>query len=179
MAYTGSLALRLEGTEDLLCRSDKFRRKVGADGIEAARAKVYVGELLDVLAMFESGTLAVMRPCAILGVMSHSYIQIGQGSQLDLGANGAVWALFTDNAQFATDHKKSFLDFVDWTSAVMDEVAGLVGRSVENGTKALWPFSSVSMFFEPVRPDFGDRAAGDDFWLGGYVLHDNINAGGH
>jgi hypothetical protein len=179
MAYTGSLALRLAGAEELLCRTARFRSVVGAQTVDEARAKVYVGELLDVLAMGEAGTLEVTRPCAVLGIMSHGYEQIGQGAQLDLGADGAVWVLFTDNSKCPTDHKTSCLDFVDWTSTVMDQVAALVGQSVDDGAIALWPFSKISMFFEPTRPDFADRATGDDFWLGGYVLQDSINAGGH
>jgi hypothetical protein len=180
--YNGSLAMRLAGTEELLVRTAAFRGKVGAANIDAAREKVYVGELLDVLAMGEQGTLEVARPCAIIGIMSHSYSQIGQGAQIDLGANGAVWVLFADNPDCPEQHKQSCLNFVDWTSAVMDEVAGLVGRSVDDGTGqlglALWPFNSISMFFEPTRPDFADRRTGDDYWLGGYVLHDAINGGG-
>lgn len=182
--YTGSLALRLAGAEELLVRTAEFRKKVGAANLDAARERVYVGELLDVLAMQEEGTLKLARPCAVIGIMSHGYVQIGQGAQIDLGANGAVWMLFADNPDCPDQHKQSCLNFIDWTSAVMDELAGLVGRSVANaageaGTVSLWPFSGISMFFEPTRPDFADRQSGDDYWLGGYVLHDAINAGGN
>jgi hypothetical protein len=170
MPYTGSLALRLTAVEELLCRSARFRAQVGAGSERAAAAKVHGGELSDVLNLVAGGTLDVARPCAIIGAQRHGYVQIGQGSSLELLAVGAVWVMFLDNPKFPADYKLSLLDFADWTSRVMDEISLDVGRDTR------WPFSAIRMFFEPLRPDLADRAA-DDYWLGGYVLDDTVNAG--
>jgi hypothetical protein len=179
--YSGSLALRLVGAEDLFCRSAAFRKRIGAADSAAARANVHAGELTleDVLAVIGGATLSVARPCVIIGVQSHSYVQIGQGAQIDLGTNGAVWAIFSDNARTPENHKLSMLDFVDWISQVTDQVAELVGRDrgEQDAESTLWPFSGIRQFFEPFRPDVADRQA-DDYWLGGYLLFDSINAGG-
>ena len=177
MAYTGSLALRLVGVEELLARSARFRQVVGAANIQAAKERVYVGELTDVIELLASGTLDVKRPCAVIGVSEHQYVQLGQGAQIDLGVNGGVWVIFTDNAQCPTNHKDSCLDFIDWTSQTLDEVAEIVSRSVEGLEYTLWPFSGMRMFLEPIRSDVADRQA-EDFWLSGYLLVDNINGGG-
>lgn len=176
MTYTGSLALRLTGAEELLARSAAFRARVGAGTVAQAKERVYCGELTldDVLAMLAGGTLEVARPCAILGVQRHSYTQLGQGAALTLGASGGVWVLFSDNPRTGHDHKTSLLDFTDWISAVMDEVAALVATDIGAANYTLWPFHRIELFFEPYRPDVADRET-DDFWLGGYLLFDHID----
>jgi hypothetical protein len=78
-----------------------------------------------------------------------------------------------DNAQQPQSHKLSLLDFADWTSAVIDEVAALLGTDVTpNDGYTLWPFRSVQMFLEPLRTDIADRKA-DDYWVCGYALRDS------
>ena len=175
MAYTGSLALRLVGAEELLARSAAFRKRVGAADSAQAKEKIFAGEITleDVLAMVAGGTLQVARPCAVIGVQNHTYDQIGQGAAIELGASGAVWVLFVDNPRTGHDHKTSLLDFVDWISAVLDEVAASVADDIGAADYTLWPFSRAQLFFEPYRPDVADRKT-DDFWLGGYLLFDAI-----
>lgn len=174
--YTGSLALRLVGAEELLARSEAFRRRVGAADIATAKNSVYFGELTDVLNMAGGGTLALKRPCAILGADRHAYLQIGQGAQIDLGVDGGVWVIFCDNPKDPQNHKLSGFDFCDWFSRCMDEVAELCGQDVGAQDATLWPFNSVRMFLEPFRPDLADRES-DDFWIAGYLLSDSINGG--
>lgn len=168
---SGSLALRLSGVEELLTRSEAFREHIGGADVIAARDSVYFGELADVLALVLEHTLAVKRPCAIVGVQRHEYVQIGAGARIEMGASGGVWVLFVDNPSNPTDHKRSFLDFTDWASRVLDEVTD------EVGSDTLWPFQHASMFLEPFRPDVADRQA-DDYFVMGYILADNINAPG-
>lgn len=172
MPYTGSLALRLVGAEELLCGSAAFRSHVGGGSPEETKAKVRMGELTDLLATLDAGqTLDVARPCAIVGVERHDYGQIGQGSLNLLGASGGVWVMFVDNPQQPTDHKRSLLAFVDWVSQVTDEIG--VGLADSDA----WPFRRLVSFMEPFRPDLVDRQT-DDFWLMGYVFSDSIDGGG-
>jgi hypothetical protein len=182
MTYTGSLALRLAGAEELLARSATFQARCGKDSgdFSGAKTHIHAGELtlLDVVEMVEGGTLALARPCAILGVQMHSYTQISQGGGNTLGANGAVWVILTDNAKSPDNHKLSLLDFCDFASGVMDDIAQLFGQDYAESTgSTLWPFSSIAMFMEPLRPDIADRQA-DDYWICGYMLRDAINGGG-
>ena len=178
MAVSGSLAMRLAGAEELLARSAAFRQRVGAASVNQAKKKISVGQvtLSDVLAMVEGGTREFARPCAIVGVHGHSYVQLAQGGQLDLGASGAVWVIFSDQSQQANDQKASMLDFCSWIGSVMDEVAQGVGKDYGASETTLWPFSQMQMFFEPFRSDLADRPA-EDFWLGGYLLFDSIHGG--
>jgi len=166
---SGSLAQRFIGAENLFCRSAAFRTRVGAADELAAKTSVYVGELHDVVALAEGQTLAVKRPGVVLGVESHGYVQVGQGSALELIAVGGIWALFLDNPANPTDHKASLFAFTDWVSSVLDEMATDVGRDVQ------WPFIP-RMFLEPFRPDVADRQS-DDYWAMGYVLRDMIEGG--
>jgi hypothetical protein len=168
---SGSLALRLLGAEELLTRSEAFRDHVGAADADSAKDSVYFGELADVLALVLEHTLDVKRPCAIVGVQRHEYVQIGQGARIEMGASGAVWVLFVDKPADPNDHKASFLAFTDWASQVLDEVTDEVGHDT------LWPFHAATMFLEPFRPDIADRQS-DDYFVMGYVLTDNINAPG-
>ena len=163
----GSLALRLLGAEELITRSAAFRARVQAASAEAAKSSVHFGELGSVLEMAVGASLSIKRPCAIIGIESHSYVQIGQGAALELAACGAVWVIFTAEPRPADDQKASMLDFVDWFSSVMDQVAAEVGQD------ALWPFTRPEMFFEPFRPDVSARRA-EDYWVAGYLLHDHI-----
>src|SRR5262245_12360124 len=137
-AYTGSLALRLVGAEELLCRSAAFRNHVGAADAVEAKGQVYAGELTDVLELAAHNTLGVKRPCAIIGCESHRYVQISQGAQIDLGAEGGVWVLFFDNPAHSDNYKLSLYEFANWISAVMDDVARAVGKDasdeIENAT---------------------------------------------
>jgi hypothetical protein len=177
--YSGSLALRLAGIEELLARSATFQKRMGAGSVSQAKDKIFAGEmtLLDALDAVETGsTLSDVRPCAIVGPEMHSFMQLSQGSQLGLGADGAVWVLLTDNPKNPENHKLSLLDFTDWTSAVMDEVAALVGKdygATGPGATTLWPFNAIRMLLPPLRPDLADRQ-GEDYWLCGYVLFDSI-----
>jgi len=173
---TGSQAQRLVAAEDLLCRTEAFRRKVGAADALAAKEKVYAGELTEVLNLVAGGTLDVARPSAILGVERHSYAAAAQNGQPVLLASGAVWLVFTDRPSNPTNHKRSLVDFVDWTSRVMDEMAELVGSDYGALDYTLWPFTQMHQFIEPFRPDVADRQA-DDYWLTGYVLLDSQSGG--
>lgn len=179
--YSGSLALRLAGAEELIARSTAFQKRVGAGSIAQAKDKIYGGELtlIDVLEAVEGGTLAPARPCALIGPESHSYSQIAQPAGNVLGANGAVWVLFIDNASDPDNHKLSLLDFADWTSGTLDDIASLVGKdygATGDGATTLWPFNAVRMLFPPLRQDVADRKA-DDYWISGYVLFDSIGSG--
>jgi hypothetical protein len=166
---SGSVALRLSGAEELICRSAAFRQHCGAADALEARENVHFGELADILAMAEGGTLEFKRPCAILGIGAHGYAQAGQGSQIELVATGAVWVIFLDNPEDPTNHKASMLAFCDWFSRVLDEIADEVGRNT------LWPFIP-QLFLEPFRPDIADRQA-DDWWAVGYTFTDQIAGG--
>jgi hypothetical protein len=162
--------MRLEAAEQLLCRSAAFRQKLGAGNEAATAARVYAGELSGTLDLVAGGTLELKRPCAIIGINGHSYVQIGQGSTNQMQAVGAVWLLFIDNPEHKTNYKLSLLAFTEWVSKVMDEIAGDLGGDQ-------WPFTSIRNFSEPMRPDIADRES-DDFWMIGYVLDDTANGGG-
>lgn len=179
MTYTSSLAMRLAGAEELLARSTAFQQRVGAGSIAQAKKRICVAELtlLDVLEQYEGGTLKLARPSAILGVHSHSYVQLAQGGQIELGANGAVWVILTDGSRDPEDSKASTYDFIDWIGLIMDQVAALVGKDVGFDDYTLWPFSSIAQMFEPIRSDYADRPT-EDYWLGGYLLFDSINGAG-
>jgi hypothetical protein len=83
--YTGSLAMRLKGAEELIARSARFQAKVGAGNSEEAKNKIYGGEvtIFDVLAALEGegGTLEVARPCAIIGVQGHLTSKSDRGAR--------------------------------------------------------------------------------------------------
>lgn len=162
--------MRLEAAEQLLCRSAAFRQKVGAANAAAAAESVYAGELSSALELVAGGTLELKRPCAILGVNSHNYVQIGQGAANELLAIGSVWVLLFDNPAHKTNYKLSLLAFTDWVSQVLDEISRDVGGDQ-------WPFTSLRQFTEPMRPDLADREA-DDWWMVGYILDDAMSAGG-
>lgn len=167
---SGSLAMRLTGAEDLIAASSAFQTHVGVGSAEAAKAHIYFGEQGH--AGIEKGaTLQGMRPGVILVVDRHGYVQIGEGSQICLGATGAIGAIFVDNPATPDNHKASLLAFADWISTVMDEVAGEVGRDTN------WPFNGAELAVEPYRPSITDRAS-DDFWLAMYLLSDHVNAPG-
>lgn len=167
----GSAALRLSSAEAAIAASAAFRARVGAASLIEAKKRIFFDQVAAAPEDLAKGTtLETQRPCAILAIDKHGYIQIGEGAQILLGGTGAVLCIFTDTTRLAADHKASYLDFLDWISQVMDEVAAESGRN-EN-----WPFNAIDMWLDPWRPSIGDREA-DDFWLGGYVLSDHINAG--
>jgi hypothetical protein len=161
----------LEGAETLLARSAAFRTKVGAGDVAAAKLKIYFGELAESLDLVQGATLGGKRPCALMGVDAHGYIQIGQGARIELGGTGAVWMLLLDNPAQPDSHKASLLDFLDWTSTVLDEISDDVGRDDR------WPFNHIVQALEPYRPPLGDRKS-DDYWLVGYLLSHHVNAPG-
>jgi hypothetical protein len=68
--YSGSLALRLAGAEELIARAPAFQKKVGAANIDEAKKRIYGGEvtLIEVLEAITGGTLESARPCAVIGV---------------------------------------------------------------------------------------------------------------
>jgi hypothetical protein len=72
-----------------------------------------------------------------------------------------VWILFLDNPTNPDTHKLSLLDFVDWTSATMDEVAANVAKDIGATDYTLWPFASIRMFLEPLRNDVVARQSDD------------------
>lgn len=167
---TGSAALMLEGAETLIADSAAFRTRVGAANAEAAMLKIFYAEAEAIDKLQVGMTLADKRPFVILAIDAHGYIQIGQGARITLGGTGGVVAIFSDKPKYPDNYKQSYLDFLDWISTVMDEVAGDVGRDTA------WPFNSIELAHEPWRPSITDRAS-DDFWLGGYVLSHHINGG--
>jgi hypothetical protein len=74
--YSGSLAMRLAGAEELIARSATFQKKVGAANIDEAKKRIYGGEvtLIDVLERNRRAARSkVARPCAVIGVQSHAY----------------------------------------------------------------------------------------------------------
>jgi len=168
----GSAALRLLAAEVAIAASATFQARTGAAGPLEAKSRIHFDQVsvpADELA--PGTTLENRRPCCILALDRHGYVQIGESAKIYLGGTGGVIALFTDNPQDPSDHKVSYLDCVDWVSQVIDEVAEESGRN-EN-----WPFNAIDLWMDPWRPAIGDRAS-DDFWLMGYILSDHINAGG-
>jgi len=167
----GSAALRLSAAEAAIAASVTFQARVGAANPAAAKARIHFDQVTvpaDELAV--GVTLEQRRPCCILALDRHGYVQIGEGAQILLGGTGAVIALFADVPHDPADHKASYLDCIDWISQVIDEVAAVSAQN-EN-----WPFNAIDLWLDPWRPALGDREA-DDFWLMGYLLSDHINAG--
>jgi hypothetical protein len=167
----GSAALRLSAAEAAIAASATFGTRVGAGSEAEAKARIHFDQVSVPADELAAGvTLEQRRPCCILALDRHGYIQIGEGAHILLGGTGGVIALFTDAPKFAHDHKASYLDCIDWVSQVIDEVADVAGQNTN------WPFNSIELWLDPWRPAIGDRQA-DDFWLMGYLLSDHINAG--
>jgi len=167
----GSAALRLAAAEAAIAASATFQARGGAANAAEAKARIHFDQVTVPADELAAGvTLEQRRPCCILALDRHGYVQIGEGAQILLGGTGAVIALFTDAPVDPTNHKASYLDCLDWISQVIDEVAA---ASAQNDN---WPFNAIELWLDPWRPALGDRAA-DDFWLMGYVLSDHINAG--
>lgn len=167
---TGSLALRLDGARELVSQSASFRERRNAADAAAAIAGIHFDEVIAANLQPEV-TLASRRPFCLIGVDRHGYIQIGQGLQVHLGGTGGIFCLFSDNPRTPDDHSASYLEFCDWFSSVMDEVAA------NSGKNTYWPFNSIELAIEPYRAPFTQRES-DDFWVAAYVLGDSINSGG-
>lgn len=167
---TGSLALALAGARTQISLSASFQARRNVSSAAAALPFIYYDESSQ-LVMQPGETLASKRPFALVCVDSHGYVQIGQGSRIELGGTGGVLVLFSDNPRSPDDHGASFLDFCDWISTVMDEVSDLVGRD------AYWPFNRIDLVGDPYRPPFTERQS-DDYWVAAYVMGHHINGGG-
>lgn len=167
---TGSIALALEGVENMIAASAAFQARVGA--ASAAEAKGAILREGQVEQNAEPGaTLAPQRPFCVLAIDAHGYLQIGQGSLITLGNSGGILAIFTDNPVTPEDHKASHDEFIDWVSTVLDEAAENSGRD------GYWPVKGIDLVESPWRPNLVDRV-GDDFWICAYVLRNNVNEGG-
>ncbi len=165
----GSAKLRLTAIEDLFVAGAAFCAKVNLTG-DAARAKVFFSEMQLEQLLAQGATLAQVRPGVVLCVERHGYQQIGQGTQNILGGSGSILAVFCDNPTTPDDPKASYLDFVDWTSQVIDEIAAAAGLNTN------WPIGHIELVVEHWRPDLAARQS-DDFWLCAYAFSDHINEG--
>lgn len=167
----GSAALRLSAVEAAIAASAAFQTRVGAASAAQAKARIHFDQVsVPTEELLAGVTLEEQRPCCILALDRHGYVQIGEGAQILLGGTGGVIAIFTDVPKTPLDHKASYLDCIDWVSQVIDDVAEAAGQN-DN-----WPITAIDLWLDPWRPAIGDRAA-DDFWLVGYLFSDHINAG--
>lgn len=167
---TGSLALRLVGARELVSQSASFQARRNVSSAADALPFIHFDEVIAANLQPEV-TLRTRRPFCLIGVDRHGFVQIGQGLQVNLGATGGIFVLFSDNPRTPEDHSASYLDFSDWVSSVIDEVA------VNSGKNTYWPFNSIELAVEPYRAPFTERES-DDWWVAAYVLHDSINSGG-
>ena len=168
----GSLLTAILGAETLLADSATFRSKVGAANAAQAKLRIgwWEGELPN--EFLGQKTLQELRPYAILDVERDGYVQIGQGARLFLGKHGAISLTLQDNPSHPDSSKQSYQDFVDWTSAVADEIAALVGRDT------YFPFSGIQLASPPERANLVDRQS-DDYYELAWLLTHHIDAGGN
>lgn len=167
---SGSLYQALTGAKSLISLSSAFQTRTGAANATAALASIYCDAVQELI-LQPGETLARKRPFALVCVDAHGYVQIGEGARHTLGGTGGIFVLLSDNARTPDDHQASFLDFVDWTSTVFDEISELPGRN------QYWPFNHFELVEPHFRPPLTERAS-DDYWLCGYLLSHHINGGG-
>lgn len=167
---SGSLYLALTGARTLISLSAAFQARVGAANAAAALSRIYVDSVQN-LRLHPGETLANKRPFALVCVDGHGYVQIGEGARHTLGGTGGIFVLLSDNPRFPDDHQASFLNFVDWTSTVFDEISELPGRN------QYWPFKHIELVEPHFRPPITESPS-DDYWLCGYLMSHHINRGG-
>jgi hypothetical protein len=164
----GSLAQALSAARTLISKSTSFQNRRGVSEA-AALQHIYLDSAEEVIQQGE--TLASKRPFAVVCADGHGYVQIGLGARIDLGGTGGVLVLFSDNPKSPEDHGASYLEFCDWISSVMDDVAQLPGRNT------YWPFNKIDLVEPPFRPPLTERES-DDYWVAAYVMSHHINGGG-
>lgn len=160
-----SLTAPLLGLEDLLVASPTFRASVGAADPDLARQRVH---WLDLWQVQEAFPARDRRPCAILLTERHSYAQIGVGAQVDLGASGAVAAIFVRNADPGQDNRQLVLGFATWLGGILDDVAELVGRG------DYFPFRAIELVEGPVRAALEERAS-DDYFVAAVTFDHDVS----
>lgn len=166
---SGSLAMALSGARSLISLSTSFQSRRGVGSAAAALPFVHLDSVEATLQPGE--TLESKRPFALVCADAHGYVQVGVGARIELGGTGGVLVVLSDNPRSPDDHGASYLDFCDWVSAVIDEIAELPGRNT------YWPFNRIEMVEHPWRPPITERAS-DDFWIAAYVMSHHINGGG-
>lgn len=163
---TGSLALALQGAEDLLVESATLLAKLGGNAT-AARQRIHYKELADE-SIQVSDDITRFCPFVVLIPAAHVYRQADQGSIMTMLGAGGVAAVFADKPS-GPDYKQAFLAFTDWVSAVVDEVSAKVGQDTR------WPFNRIEMTEETDRPAITLRAS-QDYFMCCYML--SYDAGG-
>lgn len=173
MTRIGSMRQELDGAEELFSLSATFQERTGKSAAELKSGNIWFGELsLNELGQVDlSQTLSGQRPFVVLIPEEDGYNQIHQGAQFTLAKSGAVIALFTAEPRYPENHKESYRDFVDFASAVMDDVSEKCGQDT------IWPFNRIGIYTPPYRPPIGSRES-DDFWLVGWILRHDVRGPG-
>lgn len=159
---SGSLAVAYLALEALLVSSAACRARFEAADETEAKQRVHFG-----LALIDKQgdiTLDEKRPLAIIVAPEHVYTQDAEGDGVGLVGSGALILMLSDVARAPENHKASELDFVDWTSLVIDEMAAASGVSNQ------FPARLFRMVEAHHRTPRKDRSAGHDHWTCAYEV---------
>jgi len=104
-----------------LAASTAFQDRIGVQLSTKAKDRIVLDQLQD------NEGLHPRRPFGLLKVASRGANQVGEGIAIDLVAGGSIILYLTDNARYQGDHKQSYLDFLEFTGLVIDEIEGVSG----------------------------------------------------
>lgn len=154
--------MALQGTADLLAGTAAFRARVEAADAAAAQQKIHYGTAL----ITEKGDISLdeKRPLAILVAPEHLYSQDAEGVGVGLVGSGAIILLLSDVARMPEDHNQSMLDFINWTSLIIDQMAAA------SGVLDQFPGRLFRLVEHHHRTPRTQQTAGNDHWTCGYEV---------
>lgn len=154
MAVSASFAIALDAAADLIAGSATFQSATGTVDKADARSRVYFDE--NPRADADS-----IYPFAIISLHPSShYSAIRQGCvYVSLHSVAVVLVELVALANTAADDGP-YLDFVDFASAVMDEMSGEF-----NGENDKYGFTTITIEQPPIRTDHSNRNQQDIYYL--------------
>ena len=170
---TGSLALALQDLEWYFSQSATIQARVNRidDDAGVRDYHIFYSELsIDDDAFAGEIITEIPGTVVVLAEDSHGWDKNGQHGSLCYGGMGGILAVIRDTPREIASFKVCHLDFCNFVSQVIDEIAELQLQSEESR----FVFPSISMLSPPARSDLTTRNEEDVFtaaylfsWKGG------------
>jgi len=156
---TSPLALVVDQLRTSVSNSAEFQTRTGAANAAAALAFIY----LDVVS--NDAGMSAKRPFALIKVSQIGSNQISDGTAIDLSVGGDLVLILEDDATNQTVHDDSFLDFLNFSDEVMQDLR------LASGVEGEFPFYEEQLVWAPSRTRRAERdSSNNDYWVSAYQL---------
>lgn len=154
----GSLSEVVTLARTLLANCAAFKTRTGSADATAAAEHIRLDRI------FDSHELHSQRPFALVKITQRGANAVSDGVSVGLEAGGNVLVAFEDNANYGDNHDDSYVDFLNFAGACIDQMEAL------SGVGAYLPFHNVDMVLAPIRTPRAEQQPDFDYWVCAFVL---------